>query len=192
MGNINCQLITNNINLSTTFKERQETLLSDDSVDNKTSTNHIIMYILHLCHVVNNIWIFLKNRASTHVGHIKMFTYFSPPPHPLTSPSTLDNKLISSSIMKYMNRYWEKAIYSTFLDLNDPPDKILHEKRCSHVDMAIKQGPCGHMTGFKIIRNWISNSNEQDQLHRIRWQFLQILILLIGNSCPSPYLQLTA
>lgn len=179
-----------NINLSTTFKERQETLLSDDSVDNKASTNHIIMYILHLCHVVNNIWIFFKNRASTHVGHIKMFTYFSP--HPLTSPSTLDNKLISSSIMKYMNRYWEKAIYSTFLDLNDPPDKILHEKRCSHVDMAIQQGPCGHMTGFKIIRNWISNSNKQDQLHRIRWQFLQILILLIGNSCPSPYIQLTA
>lgn len=52
MGNVNCQLIRNNIISSTTFKERQGTLLSDNSF-NKVSTNHFIIHLLHLCHVVN-------------------------------------------------------------------------------------------------------------------------------------------
>lgn len=58
--------------------------------------------------------------------------------------------------------------------------------------MATKQGLWGHMTGVRLSGIEFLNSNEQDQLHKINWQFLQILILLMGNSFPNPYIHQTA
>lgn len=48
MGNMNCQLKRNNITSSTTFKERQGTLLSDNAF-NKASTNHNLFTTFMSC-----------------------------------------------------------------------------------------------------------------------------------------------
>lgn len=48
MGNMNCQLKRNNITSSTTFKERQGTLLSDNAFNN-ASTNHNLFTTFMSC-----------------------------------------------------------------------------------------------------------------------------------------------